>query len=200
MSCRIIEPRSHLRSRVESHIRSVYAEEYGARLSSFPPTLAADLAPDGRILSAAGVRFAAGGFFSEIYLDAPIEVLLSAHEGFPVERTRILEVTTLASRRIGTSLKLIDWVTDFGRRRGYQWGFFNATSRLFQVLTRIGMPVVPLAPGDPARVPNPQDWGTYLKTNPWVLALRDDPARPLDFLQRPSRSAPVTQEFAAVHG
>jgi hypothetical protein len=185
---------------VESHIRTVYAEEYGARLFAFPTTLAADIGPDGRILSAAGVRFAAGGFFSEIYLDAPVEVVLTAIEGFPVERERILEVTTLASRRVGTSLKLIDWITDFGRHRGYQWGFFNATARLYQVLTRIGMPVVPLAPGDPARVPNPEDWGTYLNTNPWVLALRDDPTMPLDFSQRPTRSTPAAQDLEVAHG
>jgi hypothetical protein len=83
----IIIPRDDgLRPKAEQLITEVYAQHYGARITTFPDTLVARIAADNTIECAAGLRFAADGFFSEAYLDAPIDMLLSAIRYIPVRR------------------------------------------------------------------------------------------------------------------
>ena len=67
-----------LRPQAEQLIAEVYARHYAARITTFPDTLVSRIGADSAIDCAAGLRFAADGFFSEAYLDAPVEMLLSA--------------------------------------------------------------------------------------------------------------------------
>ena len=85
----IIIPRDDgLRPKAEQLITEVYAQHYGARITTFPDTLVARIAADNTIECAAGLRFAADGFFSEAYLDDPIDMLLSASAIFPFAARR----------------------------------------------------------------------------------------------------------------
>ena len=115
----------------------------------------------GQLLCAAGLRFAADGFFSECYLDAPVDEVLSACGLLPVRREKIFEVTSLASRAphmVGSFLRKI---IACGEAAGFEWAFFTATAPLKALLERIGLPLMPLADADRSRVANPDAWGTY---------------------------------------
>jgi hypothetical protein len=171
----IIIPRDDgLRPKAEQLIMEVYAQHYGARITTFPDTLVARIAADNTIECAAGLRFAADGFFSEAYLDAPIDMLLSAIRYIPVRREKIFEVTSLASRAphlVGSFLRKI---IACGEAAGFEWAFFTATLPLKALLVRLDLPLVPLADAERSRVANPDSWGTYYELAPRVYAVRRD--------------------------
>jgi hypothetical protein len=166
-----------LRPKAEQLITEVYAQHYGARITIFPDTLVARIAGDHSIECAAGLRFAADGFFSEVYLDVPIDLLLSAIRYRSVRREKIFEVTSLASRashRVGLFLRKI---IACGEAAGFEWAFFTATRPLKALLERLNLPLVPLAEADRSRVANPDSWGSYYTLAPHVYAVhRDDVA------------------------
>ncbi|MBK5198139.1 MAG: thermostable hemolysin, partial [Methyloceanibacter sp.] len=73
-----IIPRGHdLRAAAEQLIAEVYALHYSARITAFPATLVAMVSDRDALLCAAGLRFAADGFFSECYLEAPVDAVLT---------------------------------------------------------------------------------------------------------------------------
>lgn len=169
----LVSPSHELRAEVERCIREIYARMFRATGLSFPSTLMAVLDGDGRPLCAAGLRTAAEGFFSEIYLDAPIERLLVAGSGRAVARHAIFEVTTLASRSVEASPGFLRQLALFGRCAGFSWSFFTATARLRRLLSRLGMPLVDLSPADPRRLPDAARWGSYYAHAPRVCAVDD---------------------------
>jgi hypothetical protein len=174
-----IIPRGHdLRPATERLIAEVYALHYAARITAFPATLVAMVSSRDDLLCAAGLRFAADGFFSECYLDAPVNEVLSALWCETVGRERIFEVTSLASRSphiVGSFLrKIIAW----GKVAGFEWAFFTATTPLKGLLERIGLPLMPLAVADRARVAHPDDWGTYYELSPTVCAVHREAVGP----------------------
>jgi hypothetical protein len=174
----IIIPRDDdLRPKAEQLITEVYARHYAARITTFPDTLVARIAADNSIECAAGLRFAADGFFSEAYLDAPIDLLLSAIRYHSVRRERIFEVTSLASRAphlVGSFLRKI---IACGEAADFEWAFFTATLPLKALLERLHLPLVTLADADRSRVANPDAWGSYYTLAPHVYAIhRDDVA------------------------
>jgi Thermostable hemolysin len=168
----IIIPRDDgLRPKAEQLIKEVYAQHYGARITAFPDTLVARIAADSSIECAAGLRFAADGFFSESYLDAPIEVLLSALRQPSVRREKIFEVTSLASRAphlVGSFLRKI---IACGEAANFEWAFFTATLQLKALFERLDLALAPLADADRSRVSNPDAWGCYYERGPRVYAV-----------------------------
>lgn len=171
----IIIPRDgNLRPKAEQLIIEVYAQHYGARITAFPDTLIARIDTDSSIECAAGMRFAADGFFSEAYLDAPIEVLLSALRHPAVRREKIFEVTSLASRAphlVGSFLRKI---IACGEAAGFEWAFFTATEPLRALLERLGLGLAPLADANRSRAPNTDTWGSYYLFGPRVYAVHRD--------------------------
>lgn len=118
------------RDRVEEMVRTVYANTYGARIASFPDLMAAVVDRAGEPLCAAGLRTAASGYFSECYLDLPVEASIAAAAREPVARGQVLEVTTLASVRSALSPALVRFVIEFAGSMGICWGTFTVTARL----------------------------------------------------------------------
>jgi hypothetical protein len=170
-----IIPRDHeLRPAAEQLIAEVYARHYSARITAFPATLVAMISDDGTVLSAAGLRFAADGFFSECYLEAPVDAVLSALSRYPVRREKIFEVTSLASRPPHTVGSLLRKVIACGEAAGFEWAFFTAKAPLKALLERMSLPLVPLAAADRSRVPNPDAWGSYYALAPSVYAVHRD--------------------------
>jgi hypothetical protein len=171
----IIIPRDDdLRPKAEELITKIYAQHYGARITAFPETLVARIAADGSIECAAALRFAADGFFSETYLDVPIDMLLSALRHSSVRREKIFEVTSLASRAphlIGSFLRKI---IACGEAAGFEWAFFTATEPLKLLLERLGLPLLFLADAERSRVANPDAWGSYYTLDPRVFAVYRD--------------------------
>jgi hypothetical protein len=160
-----------LRPAAERLIAEVYATHYAARIAAFPHTLITMVGGDGTPSCAAGLRFAADGFFSEAYLDAPVEAILSTLRCAPVSRENIFEVTSLASRAprlVGSFLRKI---ISCGEAAGFEWAFFTATVPLKALLERMGLRLVPLADANSSRVPNPETWGSYYAFAPRVYAV-----------------------------
>lgn len=159
----------HAAALIETHFRKIY----DARISLPPVELAVIVSDDGRILGAAGVRDHAQGFFSQVYLDKPVDRVLSGLTGRPVAADEIFEVVSMACPQSRATLPLIEAITEEGRRRGKGWGLFTATGPLMRLLTRTGVPLVALSPARPERLAHADQWGSYYATSPWVCALPD---------------------------
>ena len=167
----IVRPSHPLRPQVEAYIGDVYERAFGARGLAFPRRLIALLDDFGHPVCAAGLRTPAEGFFSEVYIDLPIEQLLTADSGRPVERSRIFEVTTLASRTSDISPLFIRQLALLGEIAGFDWSFFTATARLRKLLYQLGIPIAELAPADPGRLADADRWGSYYTHAPLVCAV-----------------------------
>lgn len=159
------------RSEIEHFIADVYHRHYGASVPAFPSTLLALLGRDGNCQCASGLRFADTGFFSECYLDQPIEILLSEAAGVRVRRERIFEVSGLASRAPQRSAQFLRYIVSYGEAAGFDWAFFTATRRLRDFLTAIGIPVLILDKADKHRAQNSHVWGSYYERAPMVCAV-----------------------------
>lgn len=169
----VLVTKSHpARQAVEALIAQVYAREYGATVTTFADLLIALPDSDGGFRAAAGLRIG-DGFFSETYLDQPIEHILSKYWQPPATRSEIAEVTTLAASHPNASLALISGITGYLRSLGVRFAFFTVTERLGQMLKRVGVPAQTLADARADRVANPQEWGLYYATNPKVMAIHD---------------------------
>ncbi len=160
-----------LRNAAEDLIRNVYAAEYGAELRTFPSRIFGVLNDDGEIACAAGVRAEDDGFFSERYLDLPIEQVLSAASTRAISRDEIFEVTTFASRAPRETADFIHSIGAFGQSHGFVWSFFTLTRRLHRLVERLGHPLTQLADADYRRIPDHERWGTYYASAPKVFAI-----------------------------
>jgi hypothetical protein len=159
------------RRSAEEFIKQIYAARYGARLETFPSRMIALLDDRGEILCAAGVRFFDDGFFSERYLDTPIEDAVSAISARAVNRSAIFEVTTLASRAPLATAEFITEIGAFGEKAGFEWSFFTLTRRLHLMVRRLGIALTYLAEADRRRIADSQRWGTYYASQPKVYAV-----------------------------
>ncbi len=168
----IVVPREHaLRAHIELFIAGVYREHYQASVTAFPPDLIAMIDEGGQCICASGLRYADTGFFSECYLNAPVERALSQAAGQAVPREKIFEVTGLASQAPRVATRFLRHVVAYGERAGFDWAFFTATQRLRELLERINLSALPLAIADPARVAKPEAWGSYYAAGPLVCAI-----------------------------
>ena len=120
---------------------------------------------------AAGLRFLDDGFFSERYLDNPIEDVVSAISARTVNRSAIFEVTTLASRAPLATAEFIAEIGTFGEKAGFEWSFFTLTRRLHRMVSRLGIPVTFLGEADRGRIADSERWGTYYACQPKVYAV-----------------------------
>jgi hypothetical protein len=167
----IVRETDPLRGVAETFIRNVYAAEYGALLQTFPSRIFALLNEREEIVCAAGVRLQADGFFSERYLDWPIEQALGVASKRAIARSEIFEVTTFASRAPRATTAFIESIGRFGEANGFLWSFFTLTRRLHRLVERLGHPLTHLADADRRRIPEHERWGTYYDSEPKVFAI-----------------------------
>jgi hypothetical protein len=167
----VIREGDALRSVVETFIRNVYSAEHGAQLQTFPSRLFALMNERAEIICAAGVRLQEDGFFSELYLDLPIEQALSTASKRIITRSEIFEVTTFASRAPRATMQFIKSLGMFGELNGFAWSFFTLTQRLHRLVERLGHPLIHVADADYRRIPGYQRWGTYYASQPKVFAI-----------------------------
>ncbi len=183
----VVTPSDHLRARVEDEIRTTYWERFQARLARLPRTLVASVSTSGIIECAAGVRFSEHDFFSECYLDLPVEIALQHRFGLPVQRRRIIEVCNLAGRKPGRSQSFIASFIEFAESDEFDWVIFTATKSLRALLERSGLRMTQLGRAERFRVANPSDWGSYYEHDPRVMAVHRD-ASPGYRRHRPGRA------------
>ena len=171
MMAALLVPEHHrLRFKAEQFIRAVYLEEYNATLGAFPSKLLAILDEHGNIICAAGICSCHDGFFSECYLDEPIEAALARGTGHSVRRESIFEISTFASRAPNLIVCFIGQIIEYGEAAGFDWAFFTLTRRLRLLLDRIGLELTPLGLADIARITDPTSWGSYYETDPSIYA------------------------------
>ena len=159
------------RRSAEEFIKNTYATRYGARLETFPSRIIALLDHRDEILCAAGLRFLEDGFFSECYLDTPIEDVVSASSARAVNRSAIFEVTTLASRAPLATAEFIAAIGNFGEKAGFEWSFFTLTRRLHLMVSRLGIVPTLIAEADRRRIADSERWGSYYSCQPKVYAV-----------------------------
>jgi len=157
-----------LRSQTEAIIREVYRREHDAKIERFPAWLVAKTDETG-IICAASLRFSADGFFSDCYLDQPIEQIIGGHVGEIPNPTTLVEVGNLVAGHPNDIRLFIQHIIDLVETLGMQWAFFTATARLRAFLRRGGLPLIELAVADPDRVDNVQTWGNYYQQDPRVM-------------------------------
>lgn len=159
------------RSAVESFIRRVFEERYGASLTSFAPVLVS-LSDDTGIVAAAGYRRADGGaLFLERYLDAPVDALLAQQSAVAPARADIVEVGHLAATKAGEGRRLIAQLGPHLAAQGFQWVVSTLTEELRQLFLRIGVAPLALGQADPRALGNDAAaWGRYYAHRPVVLA------------------------------
>jgi len=162
---------------VSDFIRTKYFEIYGARVGALPKTLVC-LTDGATIHCAVGLRDRSEPYFSEQYLDGPVDHILASIAGRQVLRDEIVEVSSLVSNHPATCARFMRSVIAYGGELGFNWTFFTATARLRSLLKRIGLPLIDLGPADRRRVPGHHEWGSYYDTDPRVFAIgRDDVGR-----------------------
>jgi len=169
----ILIDRNHpARAEAEALIAGVYDHEYSAKITAFSDLLIALPGQDGVLCAAAGLRVG-GNFFSEVYLDRPIEQVLSDHWLPPATRSEIAEVTTLVATHPNASHALFSGIIGYLNALNVRFAFFTVTERLHHMLIRSGIPAEELAPAKVDRVNNAEEWGRYYATNPKVVAIHD---------------------------
>ncbi|BBU64345.1 hypothetical protein MSC49_42800 (plasmid) [Methylosinus sp. C49] len=169
--CQIVTLDHPRRAEAETFIRRVYRSRYGAEISVYSPILIALIDDRDGIVCAAGLRSAREGFFSESYLLAPVEQVLSKLSGEQIGRSEIFEVTTLASSAPRETMRLFCDIVAFGRESGFSWSFFTLTRRLWQLIDNLGLGPVVLGDVDPQRIDNHGVWGRYYEADPKVYAV-----------------------------
>jgi len=162
---------------------------YNADITNFPKAIIGLVDTRDKIHAAAGLRDASEPYFSEYYLDAPVEAVLGCVTRGRVDRRKIVEVSCLASRTPAISVRFMSELVLYGEELGFDWAFFTATSRLEKLLRRMRLPLISLGIASASRVPNPEMWGSYYETDPRVLAFGREQLTP--FLIKKAAPAPV---------
>lgn len=184
MYSEIVGPTALRRNDVEAFIYDRYWRAYQAKLDSYSDCLLTLFSDDGRPLAAAGLRDQKEGFFSERYLDEPIDLAASRATGLSVERTGVLEISNLACANSHAVFPLMSRVLAHGRENGYSCGVFTATSRLRRIFRRLNLPLTYLASASPRSVEDVGKWGTYYAAGPKVCVLGDPTGGAADFFPR----------------
>ncbi len=168
----LVTPDHPFRGAAEACAREAFKRAYDAKLLEFPRLLVVSRSVAGKVEAVAGIRTAGTEFFSEQYLPARVETVISGISNQVVDRRRIIEFTTLASERPAAVLALFDSLGSLAMHWGFEWAFFTATVRLRHLLRIRNIPLIELARADPARLVKADDWGSYYGTAPAVCAIQ----------------------------
>ncbi|MFR9776105.1 thermostable hemolysin [Micromonospora sp. MS34] len=148
-------------------VRTGYAENYGALIEPVPDcfVLAARHHPDRpeEILACGGMTFnSSRGFFSERYLDHPLEEALQRVAGTPVSRDDVVEVGSFVAVG-GSGAELIRLLPLLAWCQGMRFALCTATGPLAAALPQFGVPFLSLGRARPTWMTpgERRRWGTY---------------------------------------
>ena len=160
------------RQRCERYITSQYSAIYGARLKAFLPHLLS-MSRDGELQACVGLRAGAETpLFLEHYLDMPVEQAIAAVCRRPVNRHCIVEIGNLVSTQGGGSLLLFLQMAAALEKAGFQWLVFTATPQVEKLVKRLGVEPCFIAHAEGERLGEQlQDWGSYYRSRPNVMAV-----------------------------
>jgi hypothetical protein len=177
-SVRFVFPGDPLYPEATALVRRMYQEVFGATNTKRPPCFIAceDVRASGSSLISCVAVTRAGDapLFSERYLDASVDVALTAAVGQLVSRSMVAEVGSLAS--IGSPgaaaemLSVAPWMLWCA---GFRYALITATAVVRRIMARAKIRFHPLCPAridclDPAER---EAWGSYYRAGPvtgWV--------------------------------
>lgn len=160
------------------HAHAVYRDIYGADLRRFAPLLVVAQNCAGQIVCVAGIRTSADGFFSDVYLDKPLDQVLSSSGHGPIAANAVVEVVSLASTSPFPVLPVLDAIIGWGHGRGMGWGLFTATAPLRRLLRHAGLPFIEACAARSESLPGAENWGSYYQRDPWVCLTNGQSPRP----------------------
>ncbi|MGY2257561.1 thermostable hemolysin [Pseudomonas sp. SDO55104_S430] len=163
-------PDDSQRATFEAFIQQRFRKAHGADIRHFMPELFGLANETGELCAVAGVRLATSGeLFLERYLDEPIEPLISAAAGCPVDRAGVVEVGNLAASDTGSARLSIIAITYLLAMGGLEWVAFTGNIGLVNSFHRLGLKPVTLCAADPERLGEDRhSWGSYYESKPWV--------------------------------
>lgn len=165
------------RARVQRMIRDVYRATYAASVKRVQGVLFATRSGDGAIAAACGLNWGEAGFFSQCYMDEPIDAEITSAAGVRVERTRLVEIGSLAAFRPGSAPALFHGIIGYSRSRGIQAAVFTATLPVRRKIAHAGLRVIEIRRAARDRVADPEAWGTYYDHDPMVCAILAETAK-----------------------
>lgn len=148
------------------YISTIYREVYGAEIQVRYPLLLSLKDQSGHLLAAVGIRPAASEpLFLEQYLEEPIEQRLNT------SREKIVEIGNLASSGGGASMYLFAALSAYLHHQGYTKAVVTCTDFLEKRFKSMGLEPCRLASANPSLLLHEgENWGSYYKTDPHVLA------------------------------
>ncbi|MEO8642090.1 thermostable hemolysin [Pseudomonas sp.] len=163
-------PDEPLRPAFEDFIQQRFRKAHGADIRHFMPELFGMSDASGTLCAVAGVRLASSEpLFLELYLDEPIDPLISAAADCPVDRVGIVEVGNLAASDTGSARMSIIALTYLLAMGGLEWVAFTGNIGLVNSFHRLGLKPVTLCAADPERLGDDRhNWGSYYESKPWV--------------------------------
>ena len=163
-------PEEPQRPTFEAFIQQRFRKAHGADIRHFMPELFGLSDESSTLCAVVGVRPAGTGeLFLERYLDDPIDPLISAAAGCPVDRASIVEVGNLAASDTGSARLSIIAITYLLAMGGLEWVAFTGNIGLVNSFHRLGLKPVTLCAADPERLGEDRhSWGSYYESKPWV--------------------------------
>jgi hypothetical protein len=174
-------------------IVDAFALAYDVEIARLPNRMLAVQAEDEALICAMGVRDNQSVFFSECYLDTPVDCAISAVMGLPVDRDDIIEFTALATVRAGAFGFLLSGLAPAGRAAGYRWGLFTATHPLRSAARRFGAPLAELGAANRDRAADPENWGTYYDHDPVVCPVDGSILNSSEYNRKRSSNRPALE-------
>jgi len=159
------------REQAIAFVSQVFNRAYGADVHSFLPHMMRVRDKHRQYKAVLGYRDAASGpLYLEHYLDEPIEQSVSRYLGYPVDRSKIVEVGNLAEAEPGDARMAIIGATAYFYAAGYRWVVFTGVRRLRNAFSRLGLSPKELIAVDEHRLPpgDLEQWGSYYKGDPVV--------------------------------
>ncbi len=200
MFSEIVDPMALRRPEVEAFIRERYWQAYQASVDNFPKNILVLFSGNDRPVAAAGLRGVADGFFSERYLDEPIDQVVTRATGLNLDRSKILEISNLACASSHVVFPFMLRVLSYGRENRYSCGVFTATSGLRRLFQRLHLPLISLATASPQRVEDADRWGTYYGADPQVCVLVNPTGAPTELFPRCNLIAAGSSGAEVDHG
>ncbi|MEP2781486.1 MAG: thermostable hemolysin [Pseudoruegeria sp.] len=179
MHIRLITPSDADWSVATDLISHVFWETYHAHICNFPQELMIAKNGQNKLTAAVGLRTKDTGFFSSTYISGDLGQTMSAKLGEPVAQDQIIEAVSMASVTPCAALPVMNAVIAEGRKRNMRWGLFTGTRNLRGLLLRAGLPYKKICAARPTSVTDPENWGEYYTTDPWVCAFTESKRQPI---------------------
>jgi hypothetical protein len=158
-----------LRSELEDYIARRYARRHQAAIEHYLAHLLA-LKKGLRIYAALGLNSAHHqDLFLEVYLDKPVEQVISQQLCTPVDRAGIIEIGNLAASQRSASTLLFTLLSALLDQAGYRWIVFTATPYVQALVAGMGFSLHAIGEAKPERINTADNWGSYYETRPQVM-------------------------------